>query len=65
MYTNKCCDKRKCFGQYSNGKETICLILSSKKNPLYLDGMCPFCKPVKSVTNGVTYEYSDGYRYMG
>lgn len=50
----KCFDKRKCFAR----EDGRCALL---KHIDYKDGKCPFCKPVRDVTNGVKYPINRQY----
>lgn len=50
MFRVKCNDCRECFARTKDGK---CTILVSG----YENGKCPFCKPDRDVTDGVTYKH--------
>lgn len=49
-----CFDERPCFAR--EGK--VCRILHTS----YRTGKCPFCKPEREVTKGVTYPFDSGYK---
>lgn len=52
---NKVCEEsRPCFAKGMYGG---CTLLTDT----YPDGSCPFCKPEKEVTNGISYPYKGAY----
>lgn len=53
-----CHDRRKCFAQEQLGRtRKICTILHAT----YQEGKCPFCKPVRDMTDGKAYPRNENY----
>lgn len=52
-----CDDSRACFAKKKHYGIDVCTILKST----YENGLCPFCKPDRSVTDGITYEFNPDY----
>lgn len=53
-----CSDDRECFAKRKGVFDSYiyCKILTDGAKP-YPKGECPFCKPIREVTNGVYYEF--------